>query len=111
MFSWLTARWQQLRKARHRRQELAPRSFRHMAREIGELAELASRLGPQDEAFQTSLRALRDEMDHLGRLTGLPEFRRLSLEKRQELRDSLVHSRGKLLETVRSAPPASDRLQ
>lgn len=111
MLRWLKSRWALFYEARRRSRELGPRRFQDLAREMAQLIDLAGQVGPQEDDFQTRLRQLRDEMDELVRLADMPEFWRLPTEKRQELHESLLSSRARLLETVKSIPAATETVQ
>ncbi|MFP5223523.1 MAG: hypothetical protein ACLGSA_14625 [Acidobacteriota bacterium] len=111
MFAWLT---RSIGKALNRRRvarETAPKAFQDLSRELRELAEIATRVWPQEATFQDKIRSIRDEMDQLDELTAKPEFRLLPLKKRLELRESLLHSKTQLMDTVSTAPPPTMRPQ
>ena len=111
MISWLTQRWQRLATRRRQAVETDVRAFRDLARELRELAAVAARVWPDEPEFQRRIKNIRNEMDQLEDLTTRPEFRRLSLEKRVELRDSLLVSKTRLMDTVSTAPPPTTRPQ
>lgn len=75
-----------------------------MAGELAELAEAASKIRPEEQAFMLKIRRIRQEMLELKRMTERPEFRLLSPRKRFELRESLLTSRDQLLKTLSDAP-------
>ena len=75
-----------------------------MAGELAELAELASKVRPEEQAFLLKVRRIRQEMLELKRMTSRPEFRLLPSKKRLELRESLRSSREQLLKTLSDAP-------
>lgn len=91
--------------------ELSPQALAKLAEEVRQLADVADRLEPVEDAFKVRLARIRDEMDQLGRLASKPEFQRLSEDKRQKLREGLLASRKQLMESVQSAPAPTDRLQ
>jgi len=78
-----------------------------MASELVDLAELASKIRPDEQAFQLKTRRIRQEMQELTRMTKRPEFRMLPSKKRLELRESLLTSREQLLQTLSDAPVAT----
>lgn len=111
MFAWLTRSVKDALARRRAQREAAPQAFHDLARELRELAEIASRVWPEEEAFQNRIRSIREEMDQLDELTSKPEFRLLPLKKRLELRESLINSKTQLMDTVSTAPPPTTRPQ
>lgn len=111
MLAWLRTRWRALLARRTATRQIAPETFRHMAAEVGELAGVAGRVGPQDQEFQARIRRIQAEMVELTILAGRPEFRDLPEEKRLALRQSLLDSRDQLLETMHEAPSPTSLLQ
>ena len=110
MKGWLGRLMQGLRERRRLAGEIDPASFRTLARELRELAELAERLWPQHPKFLAKIKRIQSEMAQLDELTARPEFRRLSTEKKLLLRESLIQSRDQLMETVKTAPfPGDER--
>ncbi len=75
-----------------------------MAGELAELAELASKVRPEEQAFLLKVRRIRQEMLDLERMTSRPEFRLLPSKKRLELRENLLSSREQLLKNLSEAP-------
>ncbi len=104
MLAWLRKFWHSLVVKRRLAREIHPETFRTMAAELAQLAELASKVHPEEQAFQLKARRIREEMLELERMATLPEFRLLPLKKRKELRESLLSSREQLLKTLSDAP-------
>ena len=111
MFSWFANRFRQLVSMRRQARETAPAAFRDLSNELRELAEIASRVWPEEPSFQERIRGIREEMDQLDQLTAKPEFRLLPLKKRVELRESLLNSKTQLMDTVSTAPAPTSRPQ
>lgn len=111
MFSWLSRGIQKVFSHRRMHRETNPKAFRDLSRELRELAEVASRVWPDQKSFQNRINNIREEMDQLDELTSKPEFRLLPLKKRLELRESLLHSKTQLMDTVSTAPPPTTRPQ
>lgn len=111
MLAWLRAMLAQRRDKKRLDKEINPESFRHLSLELRELASLAERLLPRDHEFYIKLKRIQSEMRQLEDLAAKPEFRRLSPEKRLELKKSLIQSRDQLMETVQTAPSPTDTLQ
>lgn len=103
--------WKKMQAQSRLRREVSPDSFRATTEELRDLAALAGRLWPSDHEFQRRIRRIVDEMEQLDQLTSKREFNNLTLEKRMELKESLLESRKQLMETVQSAPPPTDRIQ
>ncbi len=104
MFSRLKEILAAARAKRELSRRINPAAFRAMARELAELADIASRVKPDESEVQAKVSRILDEMDELKRMTRRPEFSRLSPEKRLELRQSLLMSRDQLQKTVAEAP-------
>lgn len=104
MWAWLRKKMQGLAEERRLARDIHPETFRTMAAELAELAEVASKVRPEEQAFLLKARRIRQEMLELGRMTKRPEFRMLPSQKRIELRESLLSSREQLLKTLCDAP-------
>lgn len=104
MIAWLKRMLRELAARRQAARDIHPESFRALAGELVELADIAARIRPDEHAFQLRVKRIRREMDELSRMTGRPEFRMLPPKKRLELRESLLSSREQLLKTVCDAP-------
>jgi len=100
-----------LRDRRRLERELTAESFRDLARELRDLAGVCHALWPRQHAFQDRIKRIMDEMEQLDRLVATPQFRRLSPQKRLELKKSLLQSRSQLMETVQNAPAPTTTLQ
>ncbi|WP_243362032.1 hypothetical protein [Fundidesulfovibrio terrae] len=111
MFGWIRRGIANALDRRRNSRDTAPRAFQDLSRELRELAEIASRVWPEEKSFQNRIQNIRDEMDQLDELTSKPEFRLLPLKKRLELRESLLHSKTQLMDTVSTAPPPTTRPQ
>jgi len=111
VFAWLKRSMRALVTKHRQSRDTAPAAFHDLSREMRELAEIASRVWPEEPAFQDRINSIRQEMDQLDELTGKPEFRLLPLKKRLELRESLLNSKTQLMDTVSTAPPPTTRPQ
>ena len=111
MKGWFKRLLQEHRERKRYAREIDPASFRRIARELWELARVAERLWPRQHKFHAKIKRIQTEMEQLDRLAGQPEFKRLSPQKRLELRESLIHSREQLMETVQTAPSPTETLQ
>lgn len=104
MWAWLRTKIRSLGEQRRLAREIHPETFRTMAAELADLADLASKVRPEEQTFLLKARRIRQEMLELGRMTSRPEFRLLPSKKRQKLRESLLSSREQLLKTLSDAP-------
>lgn len=111
MFAWIRSKFRELAEKRRVAREIHPDSFRAIADELETLAELASKIRPDEQDFQLKTRRIRQEMQELARMTKRPEFRMLPSKKRLELRESLLSSRDQLLQTLSDAPVATTTRQ
>ncbi len=82
-----------------------------MAAELRELARIAEQVCAEQETLMNRVERIKAEMDELERMTAAPEFRRLPLERKLELRKSLSESRDQLQRSVRTAPSPTKLLQ
>lgn len=111
MRQWLRQLWQRLQERRRLARLIDPEAIGRLAGEVADLARAAGAIGPQEEDFQVRVKRLKAEMEEITALTGRPEFRRMPLERRRELRQSLLASREQLLAAVQSAPTPTAVLQ
>lgn len=66
---------------------------------------------PKQHQFHAKIKRIQSEMEQLDRLASKPEFKRLSAQKRLQLRESLLQSKEQLIETVQTAPSPTATLQ
>lgn len=111
MFGWLKDKIEAWKAQRKLARQIQPRNFKEMAREIRDLALLASQLSPRGKDIQKLIRNILTEMDRLSELADRPEFRKLSTGKKLLLRQGLIESREQLLESIESAPSPTQTLQ
>lgn len=111
MLHRLKTRWQAFTEARKAARELSPQAFARLAGEIRQLAVMAERLHPEEDAKRAGLARLISEVDQVTDLLGTQEFHRLRADKRRALLQGLLASRKQLLETVHNAPAPTDKLQ
>jgi hypothetical protein len=71
MFAWLRAKWRAVAAWRRVARDIHPDTFRAMAGELLRLAEVASMVRPEEQAFQLKARRIREEMQELARMTGI----------------------------------------
>jgi hypothetical protein len=111
MFAWIKRMIANLVTRRRVVRDTGPQAFQTLSREMRELAAIARRVWPEEPSFQSRIKSIQEEMDQLDELTAKPEFRLLSLQKRVELRESLLTSKTQLMDTVSTAPPPTTRPQ
>jgi len=97
--------------ALQRRRELSPENLRALADEIRSIADLSGRIWLDDGNFQERIKRIHKEMDHLDGLLRKRSFERLSTDKKEELRKSLLVSRDELMKSLKAAPCPTDRIQ
>lgn len=111
LFSSIARLWQELRKRHRYASQIAPRCINGMALELAGLAAQAQVHILLSSVEAHHLRLLGDEMQQLSRMTELPEFCRLSADRRMALYDSLQRSREKLLASIQSTQAPTARMQ
>lgn len=111
MKEWIKKVLKEYRERKKYAKEIDPESFKSLAGELKELAQAAERLWPRQHRYYSKIKRIQTEMEQLVELASKPEFKRLSVQKRLELRKSLIHSREQLMETVQTAPSPTTTLQ
>ncbi|MGX9366874.1 hypothetical protein ACTVJH_12660 [Desulfoplanes sp. PS50] len=111
MLNYLRNKWAQLSALRAKRREIAPESFTVLTTEILELAQLVEKIRPGDHDLGVKLSRLEQEIKHLQVLVEKRSFKKLSCEKRMELKKNLIFSRQQLLEAMGAASPPTERIQ
>jgi len=82
-----------------------------MAREITDLADACSQVcSPESELLQRVER-IKGEMEQLTELTHQPEFKKLSVQRKMELRQSLIQSREQILDSMQATPSPTKLIQ
>ncbi len=111
MFRWLRTLAREVRDRVRYSGKISPESIRRLAEELQELAAIAERMHSDPSERSTRIRHIRSEVVQLMDLTERMEFHRLSAQRRLELHHSLVQSRDQLLDSMRSVPVPTDRIQ
>lgn len=111
MKKWLARKIREYKERKRFAREIDPETFRTLARELRDLARIAERLWPRQHKFYAKIKRIQSEMEQLDRLASQPEFKRLSAQKRLQLRQSLMQSKEQLIETVQTAPSPTATLQ
>ncbi len=111
MLNYLRYKWAQISTLRAKKREIAPESFTLLTKEILELAQLVEKIRPGDHDLGIKLARLELEIKHLQALVGKRSFKKLSCEKRMELKKNLIFSRQQLLEAMGAASPPTERIQ
>ena len=111
LFSGLSRLWRELCKRRRYASLIAPDNIGDMALELARLADMAQLHAALSQTESRHLQQLGEEMRQLNRMTGLPEFCRLSADRRLALYDSLQRSQEKLLASIQSTQAPTARMQ
>jgi predicted nuclease with TOPRIM domain len=111
VFRWLRRKFRELASRRRLSKATTPETFQAMAAELRELARIAEQVCGEQEMLRERVERIKAEMDELERMTDQPDFRRLSMEQKLELRKSLHESREQLQQSVRIAPSPTKLLQ
>ena len=111
MFGWIKGKVANAKERVRIAKEINPKSFRSMAREISELADACSQVcSPQSEMLQ-KVERIKGEMEQLTELTRQPEFKKLSVQRRMELRESMIQSKEQILDSMQAAPSPTKLMQ
>ncbi|SKA69209.1 hypothetical protein [Desulfobaculum bizertense] len=111
MFDALKKRLKDFLDSKVLEDDIAPQTFLELSNELLELADAASNFWHNEPQFQQRVQRIRTEMEQLESLASKPEFKRLSPQKRLELRESLLASREQLLEAMGTVPAPTSTLQ
>jgi hypothetical protein len=111
MLQQLLETFRRWRASRRMARETGPRAFLEMSAELQRMAEAASKLWQMEAEDQARAHRILADAAQVQALAARPEFKRLSLEKRLELRRGLIVSRRQLLESMRQAAPPTGALQ
>lgn len=111
MIEWLRRIVRDARDRVRYSSRISPDTIRKLAEELQELAGLVERVNPDVPERMDRVRRIRNEVGQLIVLTERFEFHRLSAKRRLELHNSLVQSRNQLLDSMRSVPAPTDRIQ
>lgn len=111
MFAKIIAFFRRLKEQRRLAREIEPRAFLELSSELRDLADTASKLWQLEPEFQARVRRIMSETQQLEALANRPEFRRLSAQKRLEIKKGLIHSRQQLLDSMQQAPPPTTTIQ
>lgn len=111
MFGWINGLVHNVKERIRIAKEINPRSFRSMAREISDLADACSQVCSPESEMLSRVERIKNEMVQLTELTRQPKFRKLSVQRKMELRQSLLQSREQILESMQSAPSPTKLIQ
>ncbi|WP_031479595.1 hypothetical protein [Maridesulfovibrio frigidus] len=111
MFGWINDLISQTKYRLRLAKEINPQSFRIMAKEISELADACSLVCQPENDLLKRVEQIKIEMEQLTELTKQPQFKKLSTERKLELRKSLRQSREQILEMMQMAPSPTKLLQ
>lgn len=111
MFGWINGLIHNAKERIRIAKEITPRSFRSMAREISELADACSQVCSPESDMLTKVERIKREMVQLTELTHQPEFRKLSVQRKLELRQSLLQSKEQILESMQDSPSPTKLIQ
>ena len=111
MFEWIKELLSQAKKRMQLEKEINPKSFQNMAKEISDLADACSQVCQPQENVLQRVERIKAEMEQLTTLTMQPEFKKLSTQRKLELRESLIQSREQILESMQTAPSPTKLLQ
>ncbi|MFO7727928.1 MAG: hypothetical protein R6X11_06335 [Desulfonatronovibrio sp.] len=100
-----------LNRKHTQKKSLQVRELRKLAEELTHLAEIASRINPEQKQNRNKLGKIKDEMNRLAELVESKDFTRLPRETKLELRENLLTSRQRLIKAIHHAPPPTDTLQ
>ncbi|SDK82895.1 hypothetical protein SAMN05660337_1366 [Maridesulfovibrio ferrireducens] len=111
MFGWINELIYQAKKRIQLAKDINPKSFQSMAKEISELADACSQVCQPEGNVLQRVERIKDEMEQLTKLTMQPEFKKLSTQRKLELRESLIQSREQILESMQTAPSPTKLIQ
>jgi hypothetical protein len=111
MFAWLAKALSSIKDSIRYKEKVSPEAIRILAGELRELARAAEMFANEEAAPIDRIKRIQSETGQLIELTGKAEFRKLSVQRRLELHESLVDSKRHLLNTMQETPVATDVIQ
>ena len=111
MIAWLTKAIQNVKDSIRYKEQVSPETIRQLAAELCSLAQMAEMFAHQETAPLDRIKKIQTETGQLIELTGRAEFRRLSVQRRIELHESLIASKRHLINSMQSTPAATETLQ
>lgn len=111
MFAWLAKAFSSIKDSIRYKEKVSPEAIRVLAAELCELAQMAELFANEEATPIDRIKRIQSETGQLIELTGKAEFRRLSVQRRLELHESLVDSKRHLLNTMQATPVATDVIQ
>lgn len=111
MFGWIKEKVANAKERVRIAKEVNPRTFRTMAREISELADACSQVCSPKSDMLKKVDRIKGEMEQLTELTWQPEFKKLSVQRRMELRESMIQSKEQILDSMQAAPSPTKLMQ
>ena len=91
--------------------ELTREQFKKLTNEIRSLTELIGKIWIANNEFQTKLKRIQEEMDHLDKILEKRYFSYLPEKKKKELKRSLIISKQELIKCIQEAPCPTERKQ
>ena len=110
-FRSILSKYRRYMASRNRKKQLSPDNFQALTDEIREMASLSCKIWSNNKEFLNRIKRIQNEMDHLESLLRKREFERLSTDKKEELRKSLLRSREELLKSLQEAPCPTRMMQ
>ncbi|WP_320169341.1 hypothetical protein [Maridesulfovibrio sp.] len=111
MFGWMNGIVSNIRRRIRIAKEITPRSFRAMAGEISDLADACAQTCSPQSDMLGRVERIKYEMSQLTELTRQPKFKTLSVQRKMELRESLIQSRDQILKSMQDAPSPTKIIQ
>lgn len=111
MFAWLRRLLLETRDRIRYRDKISSDTIRTLAMELRGLTDLAERLSPAEATKRARIKRIRAEVSQLTDLTQTIEFHRLPAQRRLELHDSLILSKEQILDSMKTAPVPTERIQ
>lgn len=111
MIGWIKKKARYLKDKFKLMQEVQPEKFHKMAEELTELADACAQVCPSESEILLQIERVKIEMKQLKELTTKPEFKRLSIQRRLELKESMIQSREQILNSVQTVPTQTKFLQ
>lgn len=100
-----------LNQKHRQKKSIQIRELRKLAEELTFLAEIASRINPEQKQNMDQLSKIRDEMNRLADLVESKDFTSLPRDTKLELRENMLISRQQLVKAIQHAPPLTETLQ
>ena len=111
MFAWFAQLLTTIKRRVRYRDKVTPEAIRRLAAELRELAEMAEIYAHEEMTPRDRIKRIQSETGQLIALTERAEFKRLPVDRRIELLESLLASKRHIINSMQATPSPTDIIQ